>query len=172
MRRRLFRILSALSLLLCLAALPIWIRSYWVGTAWTCEGNAPHVSIFSNWGRFALQTNYGVFLGEDGWREYRAYQLDPIAPYTRLNSLGFSIETTPKSPSRSSYCRIMIPFWFICLVTAIPPYLWLRSYRRNHLAKLKGFCSKCGYDLRASKERCPECGTPIPVQAGDNTGRT
>ena len=50
-------------------------------------------------------------------------------------------------------------------VAAIPLVIGgLRQRRRQRWLKT-GFCGECGYDLRASREQCPECGAPVPSTA-------
>ena len=61
--------------------------------------------------------------------------------------------------------QIRVPFWPLFALTAPIPALWLasRGYRRVRKGRRRsrGLCPACGYDLRASPNRCPECGTPL-----------
>jgi hypothetical protein len=64
---------------------------------------------------------------------------------------------------------IYIPAWMIVLPAAPLPALWVWQFRKSRLAvarQLAGACLSCGYDLRATPARCPECGAipePKPV---------
>ena len=40
------------------------------------------------------------------------------------------------------------------------------DWRRRRRLKL-GLCVGCGYDLRGSTARCPECGEPMPTTMAD-----
>lgn len=60
---------------------------------------------------------------------------------------------------------LTMPSLLLIFLTSLPATALLtamvRTYRRR-LRMKKGQCSRCGYDLRASRDKCPECGTPIP----------
>ena len=50
--------------------------------------------------------------------------------------------------------------WFVGGVPgAILGLILLARHETRLERKQRGLCLKCGYDLRASKDRCPECGT-------------
>ncbi len=81
--------------------------------------------------------------------------------------LGFKDFRTPwwrhtsQGPTFTSK-RVRLPLWmpsFLC-ATVFGLTCGLPLARRRKRKKL-GLCLKCGYDLRASKERCPECGTAM-----------
>ena len=163
MKRRLFNILSALSLLLCIATIAIGIRSMWVTTTWTYagEGRGPDYVVTSRHGCIEVQyvpLRPGAALQRAGG--FSSWSTDIFRSSSRWDHLGFDVHLQ-NATTATGLLWIVIPDWFICSITAVFPSLWYRSYRRRRLAERKGLCLKCGYDLRATPDRCPECGTPV-----------
>ena len=70
--------------------------------------------------------------------------------------LGFGGEKVPGG------VYVNLPFWFLAAVLAVPPAIVVRGELRRRRRRVPGKCHRCGYDLRATPERCPECGaTPV-----------
>jgi hypothetical protein len=57
---------------------------------------------------------------------------------------------------RAHYTPLFILLFVVQILTFV-------SYRRLHRRAAVGVCHNCGYDLRATPNRCPECGT-VPAK--------
>jgi hypothetical protein len=85
------------------------------------------------------------------------------------NSPTISSSSQTQSVNPASIAGVTLHGWwsrsigFAALAFAsLPAYrLALRIRRRQRV--LEGHCKQCGYDLRATPERCPGCGT-IPAR--------
>jgi 4-amino-4-deoxy-L-arabinose transferase-like glycosyltransferase len=124
MRRRLFTILSALSLLICAGACVLWVR-------------AAHNKIPDQW--------IGLF----------GSRYDVIADPGSLALL----RATPEDDGQEV---LLVRYWILLSLTGILPLLWLGVAMFQAKSNC-GRCQACGYDLRATPARCPECGT-LPTQ--------
>jgi hypothetical protein len=75
------------------------------------------------------------------------------AASARPSTISSGVMSTPLVP----YRWLSVP-WYFLLGVLMPPsvawLIWLRRARRTRV----GCCAICGYDLRATPERCPECG--------------
>jgi hypothetical protein len=160
--RRLFTLLSALSLLLCVATCILWVRSRRppispVDTDILDFAHAdPYYWIVANRGRltFCRQT------GKD-WNQ----------PETVFKLLG--IEFAGSWVGKSSLVNLDVPYWMLAGLTALPPaasFIRRLKRRARRARERAGRCPVCDYDLRATPDRCPECGTERKIPAGVSDG--
>jgi hypothetical protein len=63
------------------------------------------------------------------------------------------------------------PAWLLCACFSIYPVVQA-SRARRHLRmrrrRERGLCVVCGYDLRATPDRCPECGVVVRRRPGQS----
>ena len=161
MKRRLFNLAAAMSLVVTVAVLALWVRARYV-----CDD----VSM-------ARGRSYAMFVT---WRSYVGID---VGRFSRLPSATDGIEpfhwdATPSQVTRTplwflprAHQRVFpssefdarrwdvrIPFWLLFAIACSSSWLALRTRSRIRPA---GCCRRCGYDLRATPDRCPECGTPV-----------
>jgi hypothetical protein len=140
-----WNVLTALSLLLCLATMALWLRSYrvrdMVGFGWAGGNCHTAQSIL---GRLHVLTNLGG--GCSGGASYVADRLSPQAIWSGGMSgyptavrwrWGFVWQTYDRSHMGmgqiywSSYRLVVVPYWFPVGVLALAPLAWAAGLRRR-----------------------------------------
>ena len=193
MNRRLLNTLAALSLLLCAAAVVLWVRGYRVAeqagvrrsdasrrvrTEWSVLNSGGGLRLLYHRNVVREQFVYDFFEARRPWRG--AYlSAGPPAPMRiwpgpgegrfYATGLGFGVEVRKLDPPDYSdhMYSVIVPWWFLVLATALLPARWAVRFGREVLRRrrenARGRCRHCGYDLRATPTQCPECGAAVSV---------
>ena len=158
MRRWLGLFFAIVSLALCVACVRLSLRSYRVKDKWEYVSRAGWSwLIISKQGRVDLLYSASAPHDDYGWTYIRSAPGSMGGTDYGKRLLGFG---TDVAPAGGRY--VNVPYWFLILVTAVWPLIMARRELRRWRRFGRGLCPVCGYDLRASTDRCPECGTAVP----------
>ena len=188
MRRRLFILCSILSMVLCTVIIVIWVRSYWWADALgyrresKANGCILHNGFVLGSARGGLEAGiiHAVNIRfPDEFPRGITWHTEVASEYLSLGGnfgppsesfwkkLGFEIgaggfENGSGEQLRSEHvAAAIVPCYFLTILASTLPCLWMAGRLKRQRRLRHHLCVECGYDLRASTERCPECGTLI-----------
>jgi hypothetical protein len=199
MKRRLFNLAAAVSLVLCLGAIAAWVDSHWgiraAGVAvkeGSCSilvaGDSVTLSVerVFNRGLFGWDSSSPIFAtlsipescnnsyaqGACSQFEDRLGCHDDVTGRRGKIWLGFGASSedalnlglrgvAPGEKLGPDYhvWQLYVPSWLPAASFSLLPIWWLVGGSKRQRRVLENHCEKCGYDLRATPDRCPECGT-------------
>lgn len=166
-----------LSLALGVAAGILWVRSYFV--AESLGYMRRHAPMLSSWVNLASMRGLVgvqvVYRNKADWSDPRdtiighnqvdfhdPVMLGIVVPFRRSDAswLGFGTSYGSLWPGNFNF-KLIVPTWFVVLVLMLGATFFWRRVKKLRLRMRPGFCPGCGYDVRASSDRCPECGRAI-----------
>ena len=168
MTRRTLNLLTALSLLLCVAVAALWFRGRAGMDAFEKYGPRFGWGLYLAEGEAVVTWSFGDERGEMIPRQY-AYRrlprgfakiaIDRPQPQSTFDFNYFRFRLAHRHQTLSNWTA-GVPYWFLCLALAAGPAWHAAGWRRRVRSERarRGLCPRCGYDLRATPDRCPECG--------------
>ena len=88
---------------------------------------------------------------------FELFLCSPATPDVRMTVAGFAVSKWERFPFWRS-AAVRVPLWSIASASSIMPAIGLITSIRRRRRFGAGCCPSCGYDLRATPQRCPECG--------------
>jgi len=164
-----FTLVCLFSTLLCLAVAVIGVRSFWIGDMWLWYEEPLTSNIirvghgYIQYASWDVSRMSGLNL-PPGY--YRQDSDDRYFTNLQIGQTHFALAGLHFERTQAAYYSYQLAQTHLILPTALAavlPALWLILYPRRRRRARAGLCRVCGYDLRASAGRCPECGTLFPA---------
>jgi hypothetical protein len=175
MKRHLLNLLTALSLMLCVAAGVLWVRSYGK-TEGLCLTRM--LDLMSDNGDLMLFTPAALLMEQDDEESGRPWPQWVSEPRDMSEEDDLYMKGLKEAAGKLGFlvgpvgffgARVyaIAPWWSVTALFALTPLVRAGSAiagrARAARRASRRVCRSCGYDLRATPGRCPECGTENPA---------
>jgi len=169
MTRRLLNLLTALSLLLCVAVVALWVRSHEVQD----DYDVGATSFTSRWGTLIVLHYYEY--PPDIHVSAAGHTVTPVVDSNYTWAMidestsgyafaGFGWGTVRDGPYQA--WKLSLPHWFLAALLAVAPAARVCGVLVRRSRQRRQRCRACGYDLTGNETGvCPECGGRVGSSA-------